>query len=67
MYYLYVNGQQVPNQTIQSITGMLQQGMIDANTLAWKAGMATWLPLSQVLELVALLSQQTPPPVPPQI
>ena len=66
LYYLYVNGQQIPNQTVQSIIGMLQQGMIDANTLAWKAGMATWLPLSQIPELVALLSQQTPPPVPPQ-
>lgn len=66
-YYLYVNGQQLANQTPQQISSYIAQGSVDANTLVWKAGMVNWLPLSQVPELAALLNQQTPPPVPPQI
>ena len=65
-YYLYVNGQQVPNQTLQSITALLQQGMINADTLVWKAGMSNWLPISQMPDFVGLFNQQTPPPVPSQ-
>ena len=65
-YFVFINDQQLPNQTIQNIASMLQQGTINADTLVWKAGMANWLPLSQVPELVPLLNQQTPPPVPPQ-
>lgn len=65
-YFVYVNGQQLANQTMQTISAMLQQGNINVDTLVWKAGMATWLPLSQVPELASLLNQQTPPPVPPQ-
>lgn len=66
-FFVYVNGQQVGNQTQQNIAAMLQQGTINADTLVWKAGMANWLPISQVPELTSLLNQQTPPPVPPQI
>ena len=65
-YYLYVNGQQLPNLTTQTIAAMLQQGTATPDTLVWKAGMATWLPLSQMSELAGLLNRQTPPPVPPQ-
>lgn len=67
IYYIYVNGQQLPNQSVEMIAAQLLQGTINANTLVWKAGMANWLPLSQVPELATLLNQQTPPPVPPQI
>lgn len=65
-YFVYVNGHQLANQTAQTISTMLQQGTINTDTLVWKAGMANWLPLSQVPELASLLNQQTPPPVPPQ-
>ena len=63
-YFVYLNGQQVPNQSIESIATMFQQGTITADTLVWKAGMANWQPLSQVPELANLI-QQTPPPVKP--
>ena len=65
-FFVYVNGQQVGNQTPQNIAVMLQQGTINADTLVWKAGMANWQPLSQVSELASLLNSQTPPPVPPK-
>ena len=63
-YYVYVNGQQVGNQTLQNIASLLQQGTINGDTLVWKAGMANWLPLSKVPELANFI-QQTPPPVKP--
>lgn len=65
-YFVYLNGQQVPNQTLEMIVSLFQQGKITADTLVWKAGMVNWLPISQVPELASLLNQQTPPPVPPQ-
>ena len=65
-FFVYVNGQQVGNQTPQNIAAMLQQGTINADTLVWKAGMSNWQPLSQVSELASMLNSQTPPPVPPQ-
>ena len=63
-YYLYINGQQLPNQSVEMIITMLQQGTINGDTLVWKAGMANWLPLSKVPELANLILQ-TPPPVKP--
>ncbi len=66
-YFLYINGQQLGNQTIQSIQTMLAQGVINKDTLVWTQGMSTWIPLSQVPELAPLVVQQTPPPIPPSI
>lgn len=63
-YFVFVNGQQVPNQTVEAIKTMLQQGTINADTLVWKVGMPNWLPLSQIPELANII-QQTPPPVKP--
>ena len=66
-YYLYVNGQQIANQTIQQVSNLLQQKVIDGNTLAWKAGMPDWQPLSNIPELAAHISQPVPPQVLPQM
>lgn len=66
-YFVYMNGQQIGNQTPQSIAAYIASGQVDSNTLVWTAGMPNWLPISQVSELATLLNQQTPPPVPPQI
>ena len=63
-YFIYVNGQQLAGQTVQTIANLISQGMVDGNTLVWTAGMATWSPLAQVSELARLLTEQTPPPVP---
>lgn len=66
-YYIYLNGQQVANQTAQMIAALIAQRQVDGNTLVWAAGMPNWSPISNVPELAALLCQQTPPPVPLQI
>ncbi|MBR5850774.1 MAG: SPFH domain-containing protein [Alistipes sp.] len=63
-YFVYVNGQQLAGQTPQMIANMVTQGVVNANTLVWAAGMASWTPLAQVAELAQLLTMQTPPPIP---
>lgn len=66
-YFIYFNGQQVGGQTVQHISALLAQGQINAETLIWRAGLPSWVKLSEMPELAALLNAQTPPPVPPQI
>ena len=66
-YFIYVNGQQIGDLTAQNIAVYLAQGVVNANTLVWTAGMPSWIALSQVPELATLLNKQTPPPVPSQI
>lgn len=64
LYYLAINGQQVPNLTIENIASYLANGVADANTLAWTLGMSTWLPIAQIPALASLVSTPTPPPLP---
>jgi membrane protease subunit (stomatin/prohibitin family) len=62
-YYLYINGNQIPNQTIEQIVGYIRSGMANGETLAWTAGMPQWACLSTFPEIACYLSQPTPPPV----
>ena len=63
-YFIYINGQQIGGQTQHNIAQFIAQGVVNGNTLVWKAGMQTWLKLSQMPEFLPLLNTQTPPPVP---
>lgn len=63
-YFIFVNGQQIGGQTIQSIAAYIQQGVANGDTLVWTTGMLQWAKLSQVPELAQLLLNQTPPPMP---
>ena len=62
-YIVYVNGQQLAGQTPQMVANLIAQGIVDANTLVWTAGMASWVALASVPELAQLITQ-TPPPIP---
>ena len=64
LYYLVINGQQVPNLTIEAITSYISNGIANASTLAWTHGMPNWLPIAQIPTLSSLLNNQTPPPLP---
>jgi len=64
-YFVYVNGQQVPGQTILMITNMVNQGTITRDTLIWCNGMANWTPAADIPELSGLF--MTPPPIPPTV
>jgi len=66
LYYVYINGQQIANQTVQQIASMLMQGQATANTLVWRNGMNNWQPICNIPELSGLSNQQVPP-VPPQM
>lgn len=65
-YFVYVNGQQLGGQTIQSITSMIMQGTINGDTLAWRTGMQKWDKISNIPELASLLGT-IPPPIPSQM
>lgn len=63
-YHIAVNGQQIPNLTVAEIAAHIAGGVADANTLAWTAGMQSWLPIAQIPALASLINSSTPPPLP---
>lgn len=63
-YFVYVNGQQLGGQTAQHIASLISNGVVNSDTLVWTAGMPTWVKLSQVPELAAMLVTQIPPSIP---
>jgi membrane protease subunit (stomatin/prohibitin family) len=64
LYYLVINGQQVPNLTVDNIASYIANGVVNATTLAWTPGMQNWLPIAQIPALASLVNSQTPPPLP---
>lgn len=62
-YYLYINGNQIPNQTIEQIVGYVRSGIANGDTLAWTVGMLQWACLSTIPEIACYLLQPTPPPI----
>ena len=62
-YYLFLNGNQMPNQTIEQIIGYIRNGMVNGDTLVWTAGMAQWTNLANIPELAGCLLQNTTPPI----
>jgi len=65
-YYVSKNGQKVGPLTLEQVQAQYQQGQFAATDLAWKEGMPTWAPLSEVLGLPATppLQQQATTPQP---
>lgn len=62
-YYLYINGNQIPNQTINQISGYIRSGVANGDTLVWTAGMPEWVRLASISELACYLLPPTPPPL----
>lgn len=62
-YYIYVNGQQIGNVTVQQISVYIQQGLINGETLVWAPGMPTWVKMSLVPQLATLVPPVVPPPI----
>jgi hypothetical protein len=64
-WYLAVEGQKRGPYNSREVQRLLTEGNIDAaRCLAWKEGMAEWLPLTRVRELAALVPPSLPPAVP---
>ncbi len=64
LYYLAINGQQVPNLTVENIAAYIANGIVNSSTLAWTPGMANWQPICQIPALASLVNTPTPPPLP---
>lgn len=60
-YYVVVGGAQQGPFDLNTLQAMMQQGTVNDSTLAWRAGMAQWAPLSS---LGITAAQPTPPPIP---
>ena len=63
VFYLYVNGVQIPNQNLAQIAKLIKEGSVNSETLVWTPGMTNWTKFSDVPELSNLLLPQTPPPI----
>lgn len=62
-YFVYLNGQQLGGQTIQQITSLIQQGLVNGETLVWTVGMPSWVKLSTIPQLASLVPPIVPPPI----
>ena len=64
-FFVAVNGQQSGPFGLEQLAQMAIGGQFKRESMVWKAGMAGWLPASQVAELGSVFSQMPPPPPPP--
>lgn len=62
--YLAIDGTQAGPFTLAQAAEFAASGRINANTLAWRAGMANWAAAGTVGELAGLFGPSTPPPLP---
>ena len=68
-YFVVINGQQIGPNNLQQMQLMIQNGLITTTTLVWTQGMAQWAQVGTIPELMQLfvVSNQTPPPIPPSL
>jgi membrane protease subunit (stomatin/prohibitin family) len=62
-YFLGIGGQQQGPFDAQALVAKAREGVLTRTTLAWKPGMANWVPAETVPELQPLFANQ-PPPLP---
>jgi membrane protease subunit (stomatin/prohibitin family) len=64
MYYAVINGQQAGPYDGMTFKQLIQQQMVNRDTLVWKQGMPQWAKASDVAEVAVLFAAQGPPPPP---
>jgi hypothetical protein len=64
-YSIMLNGQQMGPYNYQQLVQMVSSKQLTAQTLVWRAGMASWVAAGTVPELAQILASSTPPPPPP--
>jgi len=67
IWYFIVDEKQYGPLAPLAIQNLLKNGRVNENTLVWCQGMENWAPLRNINELMSLVSQSFPPPVPPVI
>lgn len=63
-FYVYVNNQQLPNQSVENIMQLIAAGQINGATLIWATGMPNWVQIGTLPQFAHLFNNQTPPPIP---
>lgn len=63
-WYVGVNGQQIGPVAPAEVRARLTSGTLTTGSLVWRAGLAAWIPLEQVPELLAAPTSAPPPPPP---
>ena len=63
-YFYAVNGNRLGPSDEATLAGLLQTGVISANTLVWCEGMDAWAPLGTVLPQIVPDAPTIPTPVP---
>ena len=53
---------EIKQLSLEQLDDWYRLDLIDARTLIWKPGMATWQPVEQVAQLASLLNPPPPPP-----
>lgn len=59
-YYLAINNQQVGPLDINTVMGYINNGTINATTLAWRQGMQSWAPIKDLPDFAHVFSPRPP-------
>lgn len=62
VFHIAVNGQTQGPFSAQQMAGAIAAGRIDASTLVWSPGMASWSSAGQIPQLASYFSATPPPP-----
>jgi hypothetical protein len=62
--YLHYNDKQTGPFSVDQIRQMLQSGLVQTDALAWKEGMANWIPVQEMLGASGLAAGAMPVPPP---
>jgi membrane protease subunit (stomatin/prohibitin family) len=65
LWYYSLQGQTLGPVNVQQLQQLMASGQLQGTTLVWRAGLAGWIPASQVGE-IAGLTPPPPPPLPPR-
>lgn len=65
-WYIFINSGHIGPYSLIEMKAFYDKRDIKENTMIWKEGMKEWLPLKKV-DLFAQLSDDVPPPLPPEI
>jgi membrane protease subunit (stomatin/prohibitin family) len=66
-WFAAVNHQQVGPFDPAGLQAKIQAGVVSADSLIWRQGMANWTAAGEVAEVAGMFNSQTPPPIPPPI
>lgn len=64
IYHVYIDGQQLAGQTIETMSALVLSGRMTVDTLVWTPGLSAWKRAGDLDDLHPLFDMVTPPPLP---